>query len=85
MRSRLILPNVVSVIDLVPKSETRGFDSWLTSSLRIERNFPLATSDVKMMPEAKFYSYTTNEWDNKINIYTWKQVKHHVSFYKGVF
>ena len=33
---------------LVPKSETRGFDSWLTSSLRIECNFPLATSDIQM-------------------------------------
>ena len=33
------------------KSETRGFDSWLTSSLRIECNFPLATSDVQVMSE----------------------------------
>ena len=41
---------------LVPKSETRGFDSWLTSSLRIECNFPLATSDIEMMSETKFYS-----------------------------
>ena len=42
---------------VVPKSETRGFDSWLTSSLiRIECNFPLATSDVEMMSEAKLYS-----------------------------
>ena len=42
--------------NLVPKSETRGFDSWLTSSLRIECNFPLATSDIQMMSETKFYS-----------------------------
>ena len=47
---------------LVPKSETRGFDSWLTSSPRIERNFPLATSDVQMMFETKFYSYATKSW-----------------------
>ena len=40
----------------VPKSETRGFDSWLTWSLRTECNFPLATSDVQMMAETKFYS-----------------------------
>ena len=33
---------------LVPKSETQDFDSWLTSSLRIECNFPLATSDIQM-------------------------------------
>ena len=47
--------------EAVPKSETRGFDSWLTSSLRIECNFPLATSDVEMMFETKFYSYATND------------------------
>ena len=41
---------------LVPKSETRGFDSWLTSNLRIEHNFPLATSDVQLMSETKFSS-----------------------------
>ena len=46
---------------LVPKSETWGFDSWLTSSLRIQYNFPLATSDVQKMSETKFYSYATNE------------------------
>ena len=46
---------------LVPKSETRGFDNWLTSSLRIECSFPLATSDVEMMSETKFYSDATNE------------------------
>ena len=46
---------------LVPKSETRGFDGWLTSSLRIECNFPLATSDIQMMSETKFYSWATNE------------------------
>ena len=46
---------------LVPKSETRGFDSWLTSSLRIECSFPLATSDVEMKSETKFYSYTEYE------------------------
>ena len=32
--------------NLDPKSETPGFDSWLTPSLRIECNFPLASSDV---------------------------------------
>ena len=47
--------------EAVLKSETRGFDSWLTSSLRIECNFPLATSDVEMMFETKFYSYATND------------------------
>ena len=46
---------------LVPKSETCGFNSWLTSSLRIECNFPLATSDIEMMSETKFYSLGTNE------------------------
>ena len=40
----------------VPKSETRGFDSWLTSSLRIECIF-LATSDVEMMSDIKLYFY----------------------------
>ena len=39
-----------------PKSETRGFDTWLTSSLRIKHKFPLATSDFKMMSETKLYS-----------------------------
>ena len=34
-----------------PKSETRGFDSWLTLSLRTECSFPLATSDAQMMSE----------------------------------
>ena len=42
---------------LAPKSETRGFDSWLTSSLRIQCSFPLATSDV----ETKFYSHAEYE------------------------
>ena len=46
---------------LVPIVETRDFDSWLTSSLRIECNFHLATSDVQMMPETKFYFQVTNE------------------------
>ena len=46
---------------VVPKSETQGFDSWLTSNLRIECSFPLATSDVQMMSESKLYSYATNE------------------------
>ena len=48
---------------LVPKSETQGFDSWLTSSLRIECYFPLATSEVQMMSETKIYSQATNEQD----------------------
>ena len=47
--------------NIVPKSETRGFDSWLTSSLSIECNFLLATSDAQMMSEAKFYSHATNK------------------------
>ena len=46
--------NVQNVV--VPKSETRGFDSWLTSSLRIECNFPVATSDIQTMSKTKFYS-----------------------------
>ena len=41
---------------LVPKSESRGFDSWLILSLRIECSFHLATSDVQMMSETEFYS-----------------------------
>ena len=47
-----------TAVILVPKSETRGFDSWMTStsSLRSECNFPLATSDVQMMSETIFYS-----------------------------
>ena len=49
------------IILLVPKSETQGFDSWLTSSLRIECNFPLARSDAKMVSETKFWFYATNE------------------------
>ena len=53
--------NVIAVWKVVPKSETRGFDSWLTSRLRIECNFPLATLDAQMMYETKFYSETTNE------------------------
>ena len=36
-----------------PKSEIQGFDSWLTSSLRIECIFPLATSDIQMMSATK--------------------------------
>ena len=46
----------IQVSLLVPKSETQGFDSWLTSSLRIECNCSLATLDVQMMSETKFYS-----------------------------
>ena len=46
---------------LVPQSETIGFDGWLTSSLRIECNFLLATSDVEVMSETKLYSCATNE------------------------
>ena len=41
---------------VVPKTDAQGFDSWLTSSLRNECNFLLATSDVQMMSETKFYS-----------------------------
>ena len=61
----LDLLSLTSIV--VPKSETRGFDSWLTSSLRIEFNFPLATSDIEMMSETKFYSYATNE-QNKYGV-----------------
>ena len=49
---------------LIPKSETRGFDSWLTSSLRTECSFPLATSNIEMMSETKFYSYAEYEHNN---------------------
>ena len=37
------------------------FDGWLTSNLRIECNFLLATSDVEVMSETKLYSCATNE------------------------
>ena len=30
-------------LEPVPKSETQGFNIWLTSSLGIEGNFPVAT------------------------------------------
>ena len=42
-----VFHSVMIHVKLVPKSETQGFDSWLTSSLRIECNFPLATSDIR--------------------------------------
>ena len=60
---------VTSDKKIVPKSETRGFDSWLTSSLRIECNFPLASSDVKMMSETKLCSYATNEQNKWYGVY----------------
>ena len=53
---QIYYPYVHVCLKLVPKSETWCFDSWLTLSLRIECNFPLATSDIQMMSEAKFYS-----------------------------
>ena len=56
-----VLGIIVTTLSLVPKSETRGFDSWLTSSLRIECNFPLVTSDIQMMSETKCYSWAINE------------------------
>ena len=46
---------------IVPKSETRGFDSWLTSSLSIKMQFSFSNLDVQMMSETKFYSLSTNE------------------------
>ena len=54
MYKLILLGKYESIV--VPKSETRCFDSLLTSSLRIECNFPLATSDIEMMSETKFYS-----------------------------
>ena len=41
---------------IVQNSETRGCDSRLTSSLRIEYNFSLATSDIQIISETIFYS-----------------------------
>ena len=41
---------------IVQNSETRGCDSRLTSSLRIECNFSLATSDIQIISETIFYS-----------------------------
>ena len=61
MPSKVILRVMYADRLLVPKSETRGFDSWLSSSRRIACNFPLATSDIQMMSETKFYFYATNE------------------------
>ena len=52
---------IIAGASLVPKFETWGFDSWLTSSLRIECNFPLASSDVQMMSKTKFCFYAINE------------------------
>ena len=59
--SYIIIVPMGHITGVVPKSETRGFDSWLTSSLRIECNFPLATSDVQMMSETNFIPRPQNK------------------------
>ena len=47
---------MATLTSVVPKSKTRGFDSWLTSCVRIECNFQLTISDVIMTSDSSSVS-----------------------------